>query len=79
MFSPYSNGSHQAGMRTAPTPTRVLASYLSGYGSIEANGGEVRPLEPRTILLAKDTTGRGPITRATSTEEMVVAKVTLSN
>jgi hypothetical protein len=60
-----------------PAPSRVLAFYLSGHGSIEASDGEVRPLEPGTILLAEDTSGKGHITRVTGTEEMVVAIVTL--
>ena len=60
-----------------PAPSRVLAFYLSGYGRIEASDGEVRPLEPGTILLAEDTTGKGHITSVTGAEEMVVAIVTL--
>lgn len=60
-----------------PAPGRVLAIYLAGQGDIEASDGEIRPLEPGTILLAEDTTGRGHITRVTGTEEMVVVIVTL--
>jgi len=60
-----------------PAPARVLAIYLSGRGSIEASDGETRPLEPGTILLAEDTTGKGHITRVTGADEMVVAIITL--
>lgn len=55
-----------------PAPGRVLAIYLSGTGDIEASDGEVRPLEPGTILLAEDTTGKGHKSRLSGTEEMVV-------
>jgi uncharacterized cupin superfamily protein len=34
----------------------VLAVYLSGQGVIEASDGELRTIEPGTILLAEDTT-----------------------
>jgi hypothetical protein len=60
-----------------PAPARVLAVYLTGQGSIEASDGESRPLEPGTILLAEDTTGRGHVTKATGTDEMFVVIVTL--
>ena len=60
-----------------PAPGRVLAIYLTGLGDIEASDGEVRPLEPGTILLAEDTTGKGHITRVTGAEEMTVVIVTL--
>ena len=60
-----------------PAPGRVLAVYLTGQGSIEASDGESRPLEPGTILLAEDTTGRGHVTKVTGTDEMFVVIVTL--
>ena len=60
-----------------PAPGRVLAVYLTGRGEIEASDGESRPIEPGTILLAEDTTGKGHMTRVTGSEEMVVVIVTL--
>lgn len=60
-----------------PAPSRVLAIYLTGRGTIEASDGESRPLEAGTILLAEDTTGRGHVTKVTGTDEMFVAIVTL--
>jgi quercetin dioxygenase-like cupin family protein len=55
-----------------PAPGRVIAIYLSGRGEMETSDGEVHPLEPGTILLAEDTTGKGHLSRVTGTEEMVV-------
>lgn len=60
-----------------PSPVRELAVYLSGEGEIEATDGSVRPLEPGTILLVDDTTGKGHKTRVTGSEEMLVVIVTL--
>lgn len=39
--------------------------------------GTIRPLEPGTILLGEDTTGKGHKTRVTGTEEVLVVIVTL--
>ena len=55
-----------------PAPSRVLAIYLSGQGEIEASDGEIRAIGPGTILLAEDTSGKGHITRATGTEDVLV-------
>ena len=60
-----------------PAPARELAVYLSGTGEIEATDGSVRSLEPGTILLVDDTTGKGHKTRVTGSEEMLVVIVTL--
>lgn len=60
-----------------PAPRRVLAVYLTGQGVIEASDGESRPIEPGTILLAEDTTGKGHITRVTGTEEVLVVIIAL--
>ncbi len=60
-----------------PAPGRVLAIYLTGLGDIESSDGEVRSLEPGTILLAEDTTGKGHATRVTGTEEMLVVIIAL--
>lgn len=60
-----------------PAPVRELAVYLAGEGEIEATDGTVRPLEPGTILLVDDTTGRGQKSRVTGNEEMLVVIVTL--
>lgn len=60
-----------------PAPRRELVVYLTGEGAIEASDGESRPLEPGTILLAEDTTGKGHITKVTGAGEMFVVVVTL--
>lgn len=60
-----------------PAPVRELAVYLSGEGEIEASDGTVRRLEPGTILLVEDTTGKGHKTRVTGADEMLVVIVTL--
>ena len=58
-------------------PVRELAVYLTGRGEIEASDGTIRPLEPGTILLVEDTTGKGHKTRVNGTEEVLVVIVTL--
>jgi hypothetical protein len=58
-------------------PVRELAVYLTGQGEIEASDATIRPLEPGTILLVEDTTGKGHKTRVTGTEEVLVVIVTL--
>lgn len=58
-------------------PVRELAVYLTGQGEIEASDGDVRPLEPGTILLVEDTTGKGHKTRVSGNEEVLVVIVTL--
>ena len=58
-------------------PVRELAVYLTGQGEIEASDGAIRPLDPGTILLAEDTTGKGHKTRVTGTEDVLVVIVTL--
>ena len=58
-------------------PVRELAVYLTGEGEIEASDGTIRPLEPGTILLVEDTTGKGHKTRVTGTEVVLVVIVTL--
>lgn len=60
-----------------PAEMRQLAVYLTGQGEIEASDGTIRPLEPGTILLAEDTTGKGHKNRVTGTEEVLVVIVTL--
>lgn len=60
-----------------PTPVRELAVYLTGQGEIEASDGSVRPLDPGTILLVEDTSGKGHQTRVTGDEEVLVVIVTL--
>jgi hypothetical protein len=60
-----------------PSPVRELAVYLTGQGEVEASDGTVRPLEPGTILLAEDTSGKGHKTRVTGTDEVLVVIVTL--
>lgn len=58
-------------------PVRELAVYLTGQGEIEASDGTIRPLEPGTILLVEDTTGKGHKDRVIGTEEVLVVIVTL--
>ena len=58
-------------------PVRELAVYLTGQGEIEASDGTIRPLEPGTILLVEDTTGKGHKTRVIGTEEVLVVVITL--
>lgn len=58
-------------------PVRELAVYLTGQGEIEASDGTIRSLDPGTILLVEDTTGKGHKTRVTGTEEVLVVIVTL--
>jgi hypothetical protein len=43
-----------------PVPHRVRAVYLSGSGEMIASDSEVRKLVPGTVLLAEDTTWKGP-------------------
>ena len=58
-------------------PVRELAVYLTGRGEIEASDGTIRPIEPGTIVLVDDTTGKGHKTRVTGAEEVLVVIVTL--
>jgi quercetin dioxygenase-like cupin family protein len=60
-------------------PVRELAVYVTGQGEIEASDETIRLLEPGTILLVEDTTGKGHKTRVTGTEEMLAVIVTLPN
>ena len=61
-----------------PAPTRVLAIYLSGHGVIEASDGEVRPIEPGTIIFAEDTTGKGHTTGVYGDQPAVIATIPLA-
>jgi len=60
-----------------PSPTRQLAVYLRGEGTIQAGDGESRPLRPGTVLLVEDTAGQGHVTKVTGPDEMLVLVVNL--
>jgi hypothetical protein len=55
-----------------PVPQRLLAVYLSGAGTMQASDGEIRDLQPGTILLAEDTSGKGHISEVTGEDDMLV-------
>lgn len=52
-----------------PAPRRQFVVTLSGAAEVEASDGEVRRIEPGTVMLAEDTTGKGHITRGVGSEE----------
>jgi hypothetical protein len=51
-------------------PQRVLAVYFSGSCEMTTSDGDMRALGPGMVLLAEDTTGKGHISRVTSTDEL---------
>ena len=55
-----------------PVPQRLLAVYLSGAGTMQASDGEIRDLQPGTIQLAEDTSGKGHISEVTGEDDMLV-------
>jgi hypothetical protein len=52
-----------------PAPRRQFVINLTGEVEITASDGEVRRFGPGTIMLAEDTTGKGHLSRASSSEE----------
>jgi hypothetical protein len=52
-------------------PRRQFVVTLSGEAEVEASDGEIRRIEPGTVMLAEDVTGKGHITRGVGTAERV--------
>ena len=60
-------------------PHRQYVITLSGQGEIEVAGGKRIPVRPGQIELAEDLTGKGHITRVTSTEDRVTLWLPLAD
>ena len=56
-----------------PTPFRQLMCVLDGRFEVEASDGTTRRLDPGSVLLLEDTTGKGHATRVLTEEALVVA------
>jgi hypothetical protein len=61
------------------TSRRQYVITLAGRGEMEIANGEKVPLAPGTIELIEDPTGKGHITRTTSTEERVALHLYLAD
>jgi hypothetical protein len=51
---------------------------LSGRGEIEVAGGRKIPLEPGSVILEEDSTGKGHISRTTGTEDRIALNIQLA-
>jgi hypothetical protein len=51
---------------------------LSGKGEIEVSGGRKFALDPGTVILEEDSTGKGHISRTTGTEDRIALNVQLA-
>ena len=60
-------------------PRRQFVITLSGRGEVEVAGGKKISVGPGNIDLVEDTTGKGHITRVTSTEDRVTVQLPLSD
>jgi hypothetical protein len=52
---------------------------LSGRGEIEVAGGRKIALEPGSVILAEDSTGRGHISRTVGTEDRIALNIQLAD
>ena len=52
---------------------------LSGRGEIELAGGRKIPLEPGSVILAEDSTGKGHISRTLGTEDRIDLNIQLAD
>jgi quercetin dioxygenase-like cupin family protein len=59
-------------------PRRQYVITLSGRGELEVAGGKRIPVEPGSIELVEDTTGKGHITRVVGQEDRVTLQLALS-
>ena len=62
-----------------PAPRRQFVITLSGHAEVEASDGEIRQIEPGSIMLADDTTGKGHITRGVGSEPRLSIFVPLTD
>jgi len=58
-----------------PAPRRQYVIALSGRSEIELAGGEKIRLEPGTVILAEDVTGKGHLSRCVGPQDCIVAEV----
>ncbi|HZD17931.1 MAG TPA: cupin domain-containing protein [Actinomycetota bacterium] len=56
-----------------PTPYRQLMCVLDGAFEVETTDGTRRRLDPGSVLLLEDTTGKGHATRVLTEQTLVVA------
>ena len=61
-----------------PAPQRQYGITLSGVGEIEVAGGKKIRLEPGSVLLIEDLTGKGHVTRSVGQEDWVSVLVPLA-
>jgi hypothetical protein len=62
-----------------PAPARQYVITLSGKGEIEVAGGKRVPVWPGHIELLEDVSGKGHVTRVTSTEDRVTLWLPLAD
>ena len=53
--------------------------YRDGRGEIELAGGRRIPLEPGSVILAEDSTGKGHISRTLGTEDRIALNIQLAD
>ena len=61
-----------------PAPLRQYVITLDGQGEIELAGGRKITLQPGSIFLAEDLTGKGHISRTIGTEDWISEAATLA-
>ena len=62
-----------------PAPRRQLLFTLSGKLDVEVSNGEIRVFGHGSIILVEDTTGKGHVSRAISSERVYMAVVPLED
>ena len=61
-----------------PAPRRQYVIGVSGRGEIELADGKKIPLEPGSVILAEDLTGKGHLSRCLGPQDCIVAEVPLA-
>src|ERR1039457_1966960 len=61
-----------------PAPRRQYVIGVSGRGEIELADGKKIPMEPGSVILAEDLTGKGHLSRCLGPQDCIVAEVPLA-
>lgn len=56
-----------------PTPRRQFVFTIAGEAEVTVSEGEMRRMTPGTVWLTEDTTGKGHLTRVTSSGDWLIA------
>jgi quercetin dioxygenase-like cupin family protein len=60
-----------------PVPNRQIHVYVSGELEVQVSDGSVERIDPGTVILLEDTTGKGHITTVIGDEDVMIAVVRL--